>query len=448
MARTVELNLDGLVGPTHNYAGLAAGNLAAQRWKHSASNPRAAALQGLAKMKFLADLGVPQAVLPPHERPDLSMLRQLGFGGSDAQVIEAAGRSDPVLLAACYSASSMWAANAATVSPGADTADGRVHFTPANLVSHFHRSLEAKATGKALSTILADDTCFQHHEPLPAGQIFSDEGAANHMRICGRDGAAGLEVFVYGRKAFGVDVLPRIHPARQTIEASQAVARLHGLDRLRTLFLKQSPAAIDAGVFHNDVAAVANENVLLYHKRAFDDGGAAELIGNAAARIVGAAPILIGVEEEQIPLEEAVRSYLFNSQIVTLKNEDMAMICPAECQELARTREFLHRLLEMGTPIRAVHFVDVRQSMQNGGGPACLRLRVVLSEKEMSRINQATVLTQELYIKLTAWITSRYRERLESADLEDPKLLEESRRALDELSEILGLGNFYEFQRP
>src|SRR5688500_13214854 len=111
-----EVNFDGLVGLTHNYGGLAVGNIAAAENALTDSNPREAALQGLAKMKYLADLGVRQGVLPPQERPTLGILRKLGFRGDDISVIGKAARAAPGLLRACCSASSMWVANAATVS--------------------------------------------------------------------------------------------------------------------------------------------------------------------------------------------------------------------------------------------------------------------------------------------------------------------------------------------
>ena len=138
----VEANFDGLVGPTHNYAGLSWGNVASKSNVNAVSNPKEAALQGLAKMKKLADRGYVQAVLPPHERPHIPTLRALGFAGSDRQVLEQAAQADPAILAAVSSASAMWTANAATVSPSADTADHRVHFTPANLSAKFHRSID------------------------------------------------------------------------------------------------------------------------------------------------------------------------------------------------------------------------------------------------------------------------------------------------------------------
>ncbi len=270
-----EANFDGLVGPTHNYAGLSYGNVASTGNGQRAANPRLAARQGLDKMKALADLGFRQGVLAPHERPDVASLRQLGFAGSDAQVIARAAREAPAVLAACSSASPMWTANAATVSPSADSADGRVHFTPANLNNKFHRAIEHPTTGRVLAATFADPRCFAHHPALPAHMAFGDEGAANHTRLCADYGAPGVQLFVYGQRAFDASANgPRRYPARQTLEASQAVARQHGLNPARVVFAQQAPAAIDAGVFHNDVIAVGNRDVLFYHQHAFADADA------------------------------------------------------------------------------------------------------------------------------------------------------------------------------
>jgi succinylarginine dihydrolase len=443
----LEINFDGLIGPTHNYAGLSYGNLASRAHRLSVSNPRQAALQGLAKMKFMADLGLRQAVLPPQERPDLFALRRLGFSGTDARVVEQAHRDAPVLLASCYSASSMWAANAATVSPSADTADGRVHFTPANLVSQFHRSLEPATTDRILKAIFPDENHFAHHSPLPASLHLGDEGAANHTRLCRETGGPGIELFVYGRDSFEPDAPgPRRYPARQTRAASEAIARLHELDAARTFFLRQNPAAIDAGAFHNDVVAVGNGNVLLYHAMAFAEGDPALGAARDALRSLEAELNFIEVPEAQVPLADAVRSYLFNSQLVTRPDGTMAMICPTECRENASSRAFLERLVQSETPIRSVHYVDVRHSMHNGGGPACLRLRVVLTEPELTAAASGVFLTDALYAALVAWVTRHYRDHLHADDLADPRLIEEGRAALDELTRLLGTGSIYPFQ--
>ena len=441
----VEANFDGLPGPTHNYSGLAEGNLASERNKSLVANPRRAALQGLAKMKALADRGFAQAVLPPHERPDMAALRALGFAGDDAALLQAAARQAPHLLAACSSAAAMWVANAATVSPSADTADGRVHFTPANLVSHFHRSLEAATTTRVLRTIFADARHFAVHDPLPAAPQLGDEGAANHTRFVAEAKASGVELFVYGRSAFAANApAPRRFAARQTREASESVARRHGLAPERTLFAQQHPDAIDAGVFHNDVIAVGSGAVLFCHERAFV--GQDALLAALRERI-GTAFTPIVVAEREVTLERAVNTYLFNSQLLARGDGGLLLVAPAECQQDASVRALLERLTAGDGPIREVLTFDLRQSMQNGGGPACLRLRVALTPEERAATAARVWLDDALCTALTAWVERHYRDRLTPADLADPTLLTESRRALDELSQLLGLPNVYPFQR-
>jgi succinylarginine dihydrolase len=439
----IEVNFDALVGPTHHYAGLALGNLASQKFKHTTSSPKRAALEGLAKMKRLADLGLAQAVLPPHDRPDLRTLRRLGFAGSDAQVLAGAAAHDPQTLAACSSASAMWAANAATVSPSADTADGRVHFTPANLVSQFHRSLEPPTTAAVLRAIFADESKFAHHQPLPATPLWADEGAANHTRLGAAFDRPGVEVFVYGRDDRGPAALPRRFPARQSRAASEAIARLHRLDPQRTLFIQQNPEAIDAGVFHNDVICVGNQSVLLYHEQAF---APAEM--ERIARTYDSNLHLLRVSSDELSLAETVETYLFNSQLATLPGGRMLLVAPAECRENSRARAVIDRLIAGDNPIESAIYVDVRQSMQNGGGPACLRLRVVLNDSERAAVKGRVFLDESLFKELNAWVEKHYREELQAEDLADPSLGRESRDALQELTGILGLGAVYGFQAP
>jgi succinylarginine dihydrolase len=429
-----EINFDGLVGPTHNYAGLAYGNLASTSHGLTVSNPKSALHQGLEKMKLMTDLGVKQAILPPHERPNIRTLYDLGFRGSDSEIIQQAGREAPHILAACYSASSMWTANAATISPSSDTTDGKVHFTPANLISFFHRYIESRFTGKVLKAIFNDESAFAHHRALPGAAQFTDEGAANHNRLCTDYGNPGIELFVYGRRAFGQQARhPMAFPARQTLEASSAIARLHMLQPAATLFALQNPDAIDAGVFHNDVISVANQNVLFYHSLAFAEPVAVlDKLERAFFRYCGVEPVLIEVTADRVSLSEAVQSYLFNSQLVTLSDGTMGLISPLECTENERIAAFLEALVAEDNPISKVTIVDIRQSMKNGGGPACLRLRVVLNERELDKLNK--------------WADRHYRDRLHSSDLVDPQLLTESRTALDELTRILDLGSIYDFQ--
>jgi succinylarginine dihydrolase len=441
----LEVNFDGLPGPTHNYSGLSEGNLASERNRNLVANPRQAALQGLAKMKALADAGYAQAVLPPHERPAVDALRALGFAAdSDAGVIARAAREAPQLLAACSSAAAMWVANAATVSPSSDTADGRVHFTPANLVSHLHRALETPTTTRVLRAIFNDPEKFAVHEPLPAAAQFGDEGAANQMRFAGDASLPSVELFVYGRIAFdAAGPTPQRYPARQTREASKVIARRHGLDPGRTLFAQQNPAAIDAGAFHNDVVAVANGAVLFCHEHAFVSHEA--LLASLRSSL-GPAFTPIVVREPEVSLNRVVATYLFNSQLITRADGGMLLVAPAECLEDEAVAAYLHRLTTGTGPIRELLTFDLRESMKNGGGPACLRLRVVMSEAERAAVDANIWLDNALHAALTAWVKRHYRDRLTPGDLADPALLEEGRRALDELSRLLRIGNVYPFQ--
>lgn len=446
----MEMNFDGLIGPTHNYSGLSYGNTASMQHGQLISNPQKAALQGLAKMHTLMSLGVKQAILPPQERPFLPVLHALGFSGTDAQMLEKAWQTDPKLLMACSSSACMWAANAATVSPSADSNDLRLHFTVANLVSKFHRSFEASTTGMILHRIFNHPAYFAHHTPLPYHADFADEGAANHTRFCRAYDQPGVQLFVFGRSVAGPHQhLPQRFPARQTDESCRALARLHRLNPSRVIFAQQNPEAIDAGVFHNDVIAVGNQNVFLYHERAFVN--TADIIQQIRKQLethCHAPLIALEVKENEITLEEAVKTYLFNSQLVTLADQTMALIAPQECQESPPVQAFLQKILEVKNhPIRQVIYQNIRESMQNGGGPACLRLRVVLNQKEYEAMHRSVELTEDLYQQLVKWVKKHYRDQLSPQDLADPELLKEGRRALEELSRLLNLGQIYSFQR-
>jgi succinylarginine dihydrolase len=442
--KVYEVNFDGIIGPTHNYSGLSFGNVASMDHKESVSNPKKAALQGLKKMHMLFLLGIHQGVLPPHERPHIPMLRTLGYHGSDDVILQQALKDSPALLASCTSSAPMWAANAATVSPSADTLDGLVHFTPANLCSKFHRSFESSTTAKLLQTIFPDPDHFFHHPPLPPSSAIADEAAANHTRFCERHGSPGIEFFVYGRSAFDKTLpAPQRFPARQSDEASRSIARLHRLTPSRVIFAQQNPAAVDMGVFHNDVISVGNENVFLYHEKAFTD--TPRVMASLQAQINNM--ILLPVTEEQVSLSEAVRTYLFNSQLVTLSDGTMALIAPIECKESPSVLVYLEGLASQSNhPIKQILYVHLRESMQNGGGPACLRLRVVLTPKELAAVHSPALLTEDLYIRLTGWVNRHYRDRLSSTDLADPQLMYESREALDDLTRLLKLGSIYSFQ--
>jgi succinylarginine dihydrolase len=403
-----EINFDGIIGPSHNYSGLSVGNIASATNKGLVSHPRAAALQGLDKMRHNLRLGLAQGILLPHPRPDRAWLAELGT------TIEEVPAS---LRPAAFSASAMWAANAATVSPAPDTADARCHLTAANLRTMAHRSHEWPATLAQLRLAFADERHFAVHPPVPA--TFGDEGAANHMRIAAAHGAPGVEIFVYGQKGGA-------YPVRQHAEASRAVARVHQLDGDRTLFVCQSEQAIAAGAFHNDVVAVANENVLFAHEQAFEDRPSfyAEL-----RRLVPEVEI-VEVPAAQVTLADAISSYLFNAQLVTLPAGGMALIVPEEARETPTVWRWLEEMLAGNGPIRQVLVVDVRQSMANGGGPACLRLRVAA---DPATVDPRFMVDEPKLERLAALIAEHWPEQIAPDDLLNPELwarMEGARAAL------------------
>lgn len=440
--KLIELNIDGLVGPTHNYAGLAFGNEASQGNAGNISNPKRAALQGLQKMRLLTSFGIPQMVMPPNPRPNGKLLRSLGFTGDIRTQILQVGKQSPELLRYAYSASSMWAANAATVSPATDTSDAKTHFTPANLISTAHRSHEPAFTSRALIKLFPDEQSFSHHAPLPANPLFSDEGAANHMRVYTPGGVSqGINIFVYGRDQATVNQFTKRYPARQTRQAFEAISRRHGLRDADTFYLLQNPDAIDAGVFHNDVIATSNDALVIYHEDAFVGGDAALTPVQKAAKD---ALLLVKVPRAALSMKEAVKSYLFNSQLVTTSS-GMVLIAPSECAEYPRVSDIIDSwIADADNPIALVHYVDLRESMRNGGGPACLRLRVPLTQQHLTNVHAGAMFTDALHSKLAAWVEAHYRDQLRPEDLLDPEFADACLRALSELEEILELKGLYE----
>jgi len=431
----LEANFDGLVGPTHNYGGHSLDNVASVKHKDWESRPKAAALQGLEKMRLLIRRGKVQGLLPPQERPHFPTLRRLGFTGNPKQIAEKAVREAPEIFYACCSASSMWAANAATLTPSVDTADNHLHITAANLAGELHRSLEAEATAAVLKKALSNSLYFTHHAPLPP--FFADEGSANQLRFCKEHGKPGVHLFVYSKSG------------RQKKEAAETVARLHKILPGRALFAEQSAEAVRSGVFHNDVVSVGNRLFFLYHEKGFADSAA--VVGQlqkAVEKVCRSELHAIEVKEEEVPLGDAVASYLFNSQIIDAGGGLMTMIVPAECEQTPSVDAFLKRLLkESDNPIEDVIAVNLKESMQNGGGPACLRMRAVLTKQQLQEAHPYLLLDEKLCGELAAWIEKYYPEKLVRQDLSDPELIENSFEALDALTQMLRLGPIYTFQR-
>ncbi len=436
-----EYQFDGLCGPTHNYGGLSLGNLASTKHRGLVSNPRAALFQGLEKMKFVSSLGVGQALLPPQERPSLRVLRSLGFTGSDAEVIAQAAKSNEHLLRLVSSSSSMWTANAATVCPSADAGDRNLHFVPANLESMFHRSIEPATTTRVLRKIFSNSDYFVVHDPLPTH--FSDEGAANHTRFKTEKGVVHL--LAWGRSQFDHKIKSSVKfPARQTFEASKAIVRAFNLKGAEALFPQQLARGIDAGAFHTDVLAVGNQNFLMAHEFAFKDQ---KNLMAALKKGLGKNFWIYTAKNSELSVANAVKAYPFNSQVLSLDDGSMAIIAPLDSRENKQAHKFLEQVKESDGPVKEVHYLDVRQSMQNGGGPACLRLRVILNQEERIAISANIFYSEDLHQKLKTWGNKFYRDQLHPRDLSDPQLALESMQGLDELSQILKLGSIYDFQR-
>jgi succinylarginine dihydrolase len=402
-----EINFDGIVGPSHNYAGLSLGNLASARNARRPSHPRAAALEGILKMRTNLALGLTQGIFLPHPRPDRRWLAELGA------TIE---QAEPALAANAMSASAMWAANAATVSPAPDTGDGRCHLTVANLKTMTHRSHEWPATLAQLQVAFASDA-FAVHPPIPS--VFGDEGAANHMRLAPAHGEPGVELFVYGQTGGPF-------PARQHLEACKAIARLHRLDPERTLFVEQSEEAIAAGAFHNDVVAVANGLVLFAHEKAF--AGRDWMLERCAALLPGFE--YVEVPDSEVPLADAITSYLFNAQLVTPPSGETTLVVPAEARETASVWGWIERHLAGNGPIRRVEVVDVRESMANGGGPACLRLRVAA---DPATIDPRFLVDQANLDRIAEVVEGYWPIAIYNDSLQNPELVETIERAREAL---------------
>ena len=434
-----EYNFDGIVGPTHHYGGLSRGNLASTQHRGQLGNPRAAALEGLEKMRLVAGLGVGQAVLPPQPRPPLQLLTQLGYGSDLGRALEKLFDDSLGHGSRLFSASAMWTANAATVVPSCDARDGKLHLLVANLSAMSHRSLEPPVTERVLRRIFAAPEQFEVHPALPG--YLGDEGAANQLRLNTEE--AAVHLLGWG-KSFDQTSATQVFSARQSLEASQAAQRLCRLPDARTLLWQQDPKGIDAGAFHSDVLAVSNQHVLLLHEHAFVKP---RRLLDQLARRLGSEFECCFASESELALSDAVSSYPFNSELVSKDDGTMLLIAPTDAESCAPARAFLERAVSEIKSLTEVHYVNVNGSMKNGGGPACLRLRVLLNEAEKNAIAPRVFFDEDLYLSLKQWIEQHYRSELRIDDFKDPLLIEETLRALDELTQLLELGSVYPFQQ-
>jgi len=443
-----ELNFDCLVGPTHFFGGLSVGNLASVSNKFRLSNPKKAALQGLNKMLYLSERGFLQGVLLPHHRPHLETLKLMGFEGTPKNILASAHKAIPELLLKLYSSSAMWAANAATVCPKSDAGDSKTHITPANLVTLFHRNIESKFTTKLLKKIFCNTDYFTVHEPLPSHDIFSDEGAANHSILCPNYNSKGLHIFIYGKESSMLKQPTTIFPARQSRLACEALARNHKISESQAIYWPQNPDAIDAGAFHNDVVCVANQQVFLCHEKAFkNQDKLISLIKNKYKLLHDKKIFFIIISNKNLPLQDTVDSYLFNSQLLTKADNNMLFFAPIESQNNSRAQAVINQILQDDNPINEVVYFDLSESMANGGGPACLRLRVPLEEEEISALRPHIFMTKKLYEALEKIINKYYINNLTIEHLLDHDFLTHCQEALDQISHTLDLYPIYEWQR-
>ena len=416
-----EVNFDGLVGPTHNYAGLSHGNIHSVNNKNKPSNPYEAAIQGLNKMKLMHDLGYKQCIIPPQKRPFLK-----DYEDYQNMVVNA-------------SASSMWVANSCTIAPSVDSYNNKLNLLIANLNSTQHRRLEAPQTYAILNKIFEDSDKFLIQPPINSTGELDDEGAANHTRFCNSYEEEGLHLFVYGRSQNNSEESPTKYPARQTLEASQKVAE--NLQIKNVVYAQQSAESIDAGVFHHDVIGVGNKNLYFYHEKALANEN--ETLQNLQDNFNGDLK-LIKVKESEVPLATAVDTYLFNSQLVEYMGGHL-LVAPLQCRKNGLVKKYIQSIVGKNKNIKKVRYIDLQQSLYNGGGPACLRLRVVMNKEELNSLHQEIIFTNNLYFKLRHWIKKYYKKKLIYDDLFVPSFIQKCYDGFDELTKILNLDGIYLF---
>jgi len=441
------LYMDGLVGPTHHFGGLSFGNRASMSSRRVESSPKKAALQGLAKMKLVMDMGVKQAFVIPHARPDLKFLHDCGFKGDKKTVLGDAYKASPSLLASAFSSSFMWAANMGVISSSAVTGDGKVHITPANLAATVHRHIEPEFSSTLLNMMFPDSKYFTHHKPVY--KCFSDEGAANMITLLSDDKSVAMTVFVYGRSESSPLIeYPKFYPARQTKEAIDVIIRNHQLDSQNVMIIQQSPQAIDAGVFHNDVISFGANNILICHDNAFVNQEA--LLPELLDRYYKATHeelCIIQLSDDCLSLDDVVESYLFNSQLVEKPDGSLWLLLPQKCKEFEEAAAFCEHLVNDSKVISGFDYVALDQSMKNGGGPACLRQQLYLNEKEHAAFDQRFILTPKKYALLTDWVNTTYRDEVSAEDFQDDAFVNDAFKSLDELTQLLDLGSVYFFQK-
>jgi succinylarginine dihydrolase len=425
----IEIQIDRIVGPTHHFGGLGVGNVASKTNAGEVSNPAAAALQGLDKMRLVAQLGVPQLILPPQTRPASGMLQSLGFRDSQWQKIL---DESPELFSGAMSSSAMWTANAATVTPAIDNQSNQLMMTIANLTASLHRSIEPSDTEQELTKALG--CASQISPPIAVGSALRDEGAANHMRLGTSENTPGINVFVYGDG----DPMPKEFWPRQSRAACEAIARSHQLSPENTFFLKQHPEAIDAGAFHNDVVAMSHHNLFVHHELAYWEAGETlQQIEKRYEELNEAKLNRIEISQEELSIADAVSTYLFNSQIVSPPDSRRPeILCPSEVREHDGAKKIVRDLCQRGL-FREACYVALNQSMSGGGGPACLRLRIPMSMRTFNSVPKLNQWSEDIDEQLRSAIERHYPTEITLEKLADPSVLAQAENAALAIQGIL-----------
>lgn len=434
----VEVNLDSLIGLGHHFGGLSPGNLASTTHKNELSNPQAAALQGLEKAWLLQTITSRQLLLPPLLRPHESLLQTAGFIGSYESAMARALEVEPDLVSAIWSSSFVWTANLGIFTPSCDSASGKSHLTLANLCTNLHRSLESGERFESLQKWLSG--AINVHAPLPSSLSLADEGAANHTRFFSlTNPECGLHHFVYGLSPEGTPHSQKtsIYPARQSLRAAQWIARRHELIENHVMYTQQNPNVIDQGVFHNDVICTGHGSFLLCHEQAFVHGmNEVDLLRRRFQELTGDALCVELVSSQQLSVELAVKTYLFNSQLV-LTPQGPVIIAALECERHPQTYTLLQDLKQRWS-LAGLYFVDLTQSMHNGGGPACLRLRLPMKPSQYQKLS-AFHLTPKRYQQLKTLIEKDYPTQLTKSMLIDKSYRDHAVAVQEKILQIFGL---------
>ena len=443
MLEQVDRSREGLVGPQHLFGGLSLGNLASMNHAEIPSSPRAAALESLSKMEILLDRDIPVAVYLPQPRLCWRSLRRLGFHGSKEELLAQASKTEhSIWLRRCSSSSNMWAANAATIIPSNDSLDEQTHIIIANLSAMYHRSIEAPYTTAYFEEVFASHRDIQIHEALAAHSELGDEGAANHTRLS--IDSTFLHLFAYGKLTDTVGTTTsksKPFPARQAFEASSAVARLGQLKEDNALFLKQSEYGIRSGAFHTDVLAVGAAHVFLMHEAAFED------LDSSIQKIKAKLPELhiVCATEKELPIKNAVAAYPFNSQLIKISEKQFLLIAPEESETDPFCRRFLercqHDLAQKAQIDLELIYTSLKQSMSNGGGPACLRLRLLLPEKTIEKLKNTVLLDHSKLAQLRQIVQNRYPSRFTIAQLSDALVHDYNAETIDEICSLFAVNS-------